>query len=544
VPPTAAKKLVTLLEPEHPVELRRATALVLREIGDTSPAAAKAILAALYDEDKEVRLRSIEAAGKLRIEQALSVLLERVEQGGEEAEQAAHAAAHLGAKGQRFLHELMPKVAPGLRRYIAAALAAAAASGRQLTGKTTAVAMLLDTDPGVVEAAVRSISGEIPSLNSVKREALASQLIELVRRAKTSLPEVTELAVTRLLAALGHPRSEAFFWERIRPSYSPQIRASALASLGQLVERANPEQLSALFACASDSDVRVAASALIVLKTLPVSKHAVKEWVKLLAAPDAGVRQLALEKIGQHTDTEALNALMGQLRHPDRNFRDAVLKQLIASTKGREALGNALLTAASADEAWAIARAQSPFAKGQSGNFRQKLLRQAGRYLEADDRRAEAMLYLLRSADAKAVNRWLEAQATLYRKKKAYSKALPYLRSMAHDPACGLPIRLELVACEVKVSKHDLATEAWNADPSLQQTAQLWQRFGLDLVKQIAAIKWLDADDLYYLGFQFCERDASLRSLAAQLLRLAVSRSPRSKVAKAASSKLRREGLK
>ena len=129
---------------------RAATALVLGELGVRDADTAKALGDALEDTDPSVRLEVVRTVGKLRIEPALPRLLARIKEGGEEADAAAHAAAHLGAKGTRALQELMPKVSPGLRRYIASALA----GGGTASATAAAAAVLLDKDPGVVEAAV------------------------------------------------------------------------------------------------------------------------------------------------------------------------------------------------------------------------------------------------------------------------------------------------------------------------------------------------------------------------------------------------------
>src|SRR5262249_17493677 len=112
------RTILGLLDASGPAEVRRAALTVLGELGLRDAAAHEAVLAALTDDDGEVRLRAITAAGKLRLDKALPLLAERIKAGGEEAEQAAEVAARLGAKGSRALHELLPRVAPGLRRYI------------------------------------------------------------------------------------------------------------------------------------------------------------------------------------------------------------------------------------------------------------------------------------------------------------------------------------------------------------------------------------------------------------------------------------------
>src|SRR5438128_1387469 len=72
------------------------------------------------------------------------------------------------------------------------------------SAESAAVDSLLDTDPGVVEASTRSLIGEIPSLTSAHRKALADHLLELLKRTKADRPPLhSETAVVRLLSALG-----------------------------------------------------------------------------------------------------------------------------------------------------------------------------------------------------------------------------------------------------------------------------------------------------------------------------------------------------
>src|SRR5579885_3723500 len=101
----------------------------------------------------------------------------------------------------------MHRVAPGLRRRIAGALASAGTA----SAGSAAIDALLDTDPGVVDAAARSLSGEIPTMTAASRQALADHLLGLLSGAKKApLPPPSESAVVRLLAALGDPRAEAW----------------------------------------------------------------------------------------------------------------------------------------------------------------------------------------------------------------------------------------------------------------------------------------------------------------------------------------------
>ncbi len=533
------KKLVHLLHVDRPLDIRCAAALVLGEVGTKDANLSRALCDALTDGEPTFRLQAIRTVGKLRIEAALPSLLDRVKEGGEEAEQAALAAAKLGAKGTKALQELMPKVSPGLRRYIASALAAAGTT----SSETAAVAMLLQRDPGVVDSAARSLLAQMPTLTPAHRKTLAEQLLEPIGNKKEPLPTHSEAAVLRLLAALDDPRAEKVLWERIAPSHPLEIRTAALHALGKWAASPSKEQLKRLFACALETDFRVAGPALVLLKNLPVGERTVTDWLTLLQASDAAVRKLALEKVGDRDSAEVAEALMQQIQHPDPSLRDGALSRLVRLKQGQNALTAALLSADAPDRLWLLARAQAPFARKFPAEWRERVFARACEYLEENDRRTDALLFLLRESDPTELRQRLEDRAVSWRKKKKYETALLYLRLLIRDPSSGFAIRLELAGCGLKVSSRDLAPEARANDPCLQQFATLCQGYEAELGAQFEKMKWLDVDDLYYLGFHFAEQAGQQKQFGGKVLRLLIERSPRTKLAKQAKSKLRGAGL-
>jgi HEAT repeat protein len=79
------KKLLRLLRPEHPPEVRAAAALVLGELGTRDAELTEALCGALDDAEQGVRLMALAAVGKLRLEPALPRLLTRIKEGGPES---------------------------------------------------------------------------------------------------------------------------------------------------------------------------------------------------------------------------------------------------------------------------------------------------------------------------------------------------------------------------------------------------------------------------------------------------------------------------
>jgi hypothetical protein len=533
------ENLLRLLNPDHPAEVRCAAAVVLGELGGRDGGVGKALGACLQDDNPAVRRQAIQTVGKLRVETVLPALLDRIRTGGEEAELAARAAARLGARGTRGLQELMPVVAPGLRRYIAAALA----GGGTASSNAAVTGVLLDTDPKVVEAAVTSLIAEIPSLTPAHRRARADQLLAVAKDRKTPHPPATVAAVVRLLAALEDPRAEDVLWDHVSPAHPAEVRAAALAALGKWNTSPTKDHLQRLFGSAADADFRVAAPALMLLRRVPADAKSQPYWLNMLRARDVGVRQLALEKIGDRDSADVAAALLEQLDHAVPALREAALARLTRTAKGREALTGALLAADNPDRAWNLARAQAAFAKDFPKGWREKVFDTSGRYVEASDRRADPLLFLLREADAADLHDRLEERAVALRKKKAYATALLYLRLLARDPAIGFATRLELAACGLKVSAKDLAREARTTDPCLPNFANLIQQDDEELVRQLGKMKWLDAEDLYYVGFHFAEHEGRAKKFAGEVLHLVVKLAGRSKLAQAAKSKLRGAGL-
>lgn len=533
------KRVVKLLDASQPAAVRLSATVVLAELTPPDADVHSALEAALDDADPAVRMRAIQAIGKLKIAEALPKLLARVEHGGDEASEAAHAAAKLGAKGSRALQDLMPKVSPGLRRYIAAALGSAGTA----SADAAAVEFLLDSDPGVVASAVRSLVSQAPTLSAAKKSTLAHQLLQHLKDAKTVLPAASQAAAIRLLAAVGDARAEPVLWERTMPPAPAEIRVAALQALGGMSPRPNKDQLKRLFACAVDPDFRIAAPALMMLQHQSASDKTLDDWLGLFRAADVAVRRLALEKLADHDSPAVAEAMLPELGHPDRAFRDAVRDRLIAMKSGHKALQAALFDADTPETAWSLARIVAPMLKNASKPPLDSLFAEASKHLEANDRRGDAFVFVHREIDPADLRTRLEEKAVALRKKKNYDGAMAYLRLLARDPAIGFDLRFELAGVGLKLSSKELSPEARGADPCLGQFSHLVSGYENDLTRAIDKAKWLEPEDLFYLGFHFIERDGVPRRFGTAVLQSLVKRSPKSKLAKDAKSKLKAAGV-
>jgi HEAT repeat protein len=529
----SAKKFVRLLKPDQPAEVRAAAITVLGELGVKDAEASAELLASLDDDSDTVRVAAIQTVGKLKTAKALPRLLERIKSGGEEANLSADAAAKLGAEGVKGLQALMHTVVPGVRRYIASALTSAAA------GAEAGVTVLLDKDPQIATAGANAIIGRIPTLPPDRKAALVKELVSVASSKKAKLPPSSELSIVRVLASLNDPAAADALWDRTLPPHSAEVRALALQAVGGWAKNPTKEQWRRLFACAADTEFRVAAPALMILDRLPVSDKQLAEWVALLRAPDLAARRLAMEKVGDRDTADVAAALMEQLSHPDRGVRDAARTRLAKLDHGRKALAKAVIAATTTEEMWSLARSVAPFVGTFPTEVREQLFKQAFTFIEADDHRYDPLLFLLREADAAGLRDRIHDQGVARRKKKDYETALKYLKLVARDPAVGFPVRLELAMVGLKQSAKDVAGDARANDPCLRQFEHILGQNADEVVKTIEKAKWLDEEDLYYVGFHFAERFGHEKEFGAAMLKLVGKVAPRSKLAAAAKNKLK-----
>lgn len=527
-------KIVRLTGEDRPSELRCAAITVLGELGGRDASVASAVIEALRSNDATLRLRAVRAAGQLRVEKALPLLIERIAHGGAEGELAAESAASLGAKGLQALQECMHKLVPGVRKYVSAALA----SSQDAAG----LAMLQENDAAVVEAAVQAIAAKIPTLDAKGKKSLADELLEVAKSKKKKLSAPGEAAVVRLAGLIDDERVGPLLWDRILPPTLLEVRAAALQGLAKFATAPSKDQRARLFRCAADPLFRVAAPALMLLDKLPVSDKTIAEWLPLFDAPDMAARRFVLNKVGDRDLPEVADKLLEQLEHHDRKYREEVLAKIAALPRGRKALAKPLKEADSPESAWALARTIAPFAKGDPETWGDELFPTLCKHLETNDKRVDALIFLLREAGAIELRDRLEAKAMAARKKEDFEKSLVYYKAAARDPASGASIRLGLATVGLKLSAKDLEAESRAHDSCLHAFADMIRADEPTTYKEVESTKWLGPDELYYLGFHFVDHAGVMGEFGVKMLKLLVKRHPKVKLAAAAKNKLKSSG--
>ncbi len=533
-----AKKLLRLLSDDATPEQKAAAALVVGELGLKDADLATAIGKLVSDRDPDVRAAAIVAAGRVKIDKSLPELLERIGHGGPEAPLAAEAAVAMGAKGVKALQDLMHKVVPGVRKYIAAALTSSVGHGSDAAG----LSVLLDRDPHVAASAAQSIIGKIADFEPGRKKVLAKELVAIARNKKKPLPTTSELPVVRVLVALGDPIAADALWDRVLLPHTPDVRAASLQAVGGWTKNPDKAQLAKLFHCAGEPDFRVAAPALAILEKLPVSDKTADDWIALLHAPDIAARRLAIEKVGDRDTVVVAEALMLQMHHSDPGVRDAARTKLKQLKAGRKLLVQALLETEGHDDAWQLARTVASFKTELTPTSRESIFATACKYLEKGDHRTDAILFVLREIDATKLQQNLLERAVELRKKKKYDVAMTYLKAVARDPAIGFDARLEIALTGLKVSLKEMDPHDRDNDPCLRSFDTLFAQDADRLEKELEKAKFLDDADLFYVGFHFAEQIGRPRQFGIDVLKMVAKRYPKTEAGKSAKNKLKNVG--
>ncbi len=530
------KKLVRLLKDDNDELVRASTAVVLGELGVKDAEVAAELLQRLEDKSIDVRLASIKAAGQLKIDKALPTLLDRVANGGPQAPVAAEAAAKLGTKGIKGLQEMMHKVAPGLKRYIAAALSTTGSHGADAVG----VSVLFDKDPMIGKAAADAIIAQIPAMPADRRKTLVEEVIVACKDKRKPIPVTAELPALRILGAINDPKAGELLWSWTAAPHTHEVRAAALQTVGGWIETPTKEQWKRIFACASETDFRIAAPALMILQRLPVTDKNLGEWMPLFHAPDVAARRLAMEKLGDRDTAPVAAGLMAQFHHADRSVHETARIHLQNSKNGRKAMLTALLNAESPEEAWSLVRVLKEVADEVPPASVKEIIAATTEHVAEHSTLADPFLFFARALSNEQVQASLLKRAVALRKKKKYIEALAFLKVLARDPGIGFAVRLELALCGLKQSPKDLDPHSRNEDHCLRNFDTLMgQNFDM-LEKELAKAKFLDPADLFYIGFHFAEQVGRQRQFGIDILQ-SISKD-KSEAGKAAKNKLKSVG--
>jgi hypothetical protein len=166
--------------------------------------------------------------------------------------------------------------------------------------------------------------------------------------------------------------------------------------------------------------------------------------------------------------------------------------------------------------------------------MRKQLLEEALERLGDGARGWEALLDVVRDADADGVATALRALAHKLEKAKNDDKAAAVYGLLCKSDRASDDNRYALASIELARCPKDTRPQARHSDESLKMLAALLTR-GFDLGTALRKDKALDLDALYYAGFHFAE---GKKPVGRELLEEVVKKGGRTKVGKMAKNKL------
>jgi hypothetical protein len=315
------------------------------------------------------------------------------------------------------------------------------------------------------------------------------------------------------------------------------VRQEALIALRfALGEKKADEKhvITALLDAAEADDRTLAHTALHTLGSMQLPAGLGKRIEKLALHPDFDRARFVIEMLGRQTDAEATRVLVHAACTLERKRAEIATAALAGREDAVAPLAKALLETKDVDRAWLLKGVLRPSAKKIPAPLRKQLLEGALSRLSDGERGWEALLDVVRDADAEGVAMALRALGQKLRKGKNDDKAASVFGLVCRSDKATDEDRYVLASLELERGPKDTRAAIRATDEALKLISGLASR-GFDVGSALRKDKHVEIEALYYVGFHFAE---AKKPLGEELLEEVVKRGGRSKVGKMAKNKL------
>jgi HEAT repeat protein len=298
-----------------------------------------------------------------------------------------------------------------------------------------------------------------------------------------------------------------------------------------------PTVVQALIEAAGHDDRTLAQTALHTLGSLELPAGLARGLEKLVSHPDFERARFVIEQLGRQADADAARVLVKLMTHSDKRRAELAGVALAGNAHAVSLLAKALLESKDADRAWMIRNVLRPSAKKVTPAIRKQLLETAMDRFAGGERGWEALLDIVRDADAEAVAGALRTLAAKLRKSDNVEKALSAMRLLSRNDGATDDDRYALASLELGRSIRDTRPAARAGDDALKQLSALVAR-GFDVAAALRKDRGIDLEQIFYVGFHFSEEG---HPIGEELLTEVVKKGGRTKIAKMAKNKLELE---
>ncbi len=528
------EKIIRLLRSDS-IEKRIAAAIVLGEL--RAKPAADALVELMEHEVPVLQRHAIEALVKVGMPRKLAPrLFALLSASVADVRQAARAAiASFGEEIVPAIRARIPDALPEERRALDAILA-------ELGGKdafATLLAGLASSEPEASKQAAIAMRQHVKSADPRDRRSYLGETEKfLVAQSKAGAPPGVLAAGIKIMGYLEDEKATDTLLEFAGDPKQPAlVRQEALIALRfALGERKADEKkvVTALLDAAEAEDRTLAHTALHTLGSMALPPGMAKRVERLAVHPDSDRARFVLEMLGRQPDTEATRLLVHAACTLERKRAEIAATALGGREDAVAPLAKALLETKDADRAWLLRNVLRPSAKKIASALRKQLLDEGMARLADGARGWEALLDVVRDADADGVATAVRALAEKLRRAKNDDKAAAVYGLLCRTDRATDDDRYALASLELARGPKDTRPAARNSDESLKMLYGLLSR-GFDVGAALRKDKHLELDALYYVGFHFAELK---KPLGEELLDEVVNKGGRTKVGKMAKNKL------
>ncbi len=535
-------KIYRLLS-EGTLEQRIAAAIIVGELLPREKVVVQRLEAAAHDENPTLRIKAIEALGKIATPEARSALYPLLDDEGSVREVAARAFAMTGNSAVSFIKKDFPDASLAKKRTLLQVLS--------VLRTREAMAMFLDIlcDPhvSIVKEAVNIFRDETATLESKEGRRLSAQIRKALATKRFAGNRNALGAAIRLLSHLRDPASATLLLKYSSPDHPPELRRHALQGLRWVLPESKDRDAAVkqlLEYLEEDDFQNLVSPALEALQPLDVPAGSGDRLIQLSKSRHPLVRKFALTKMSRLGQVHVIRALVGALADKDPMIRELSSRSLQAQSGAWKIIVEALRSCEDVDLAWRMVHAVKQEGTRIPADTLGKVAQEAVGRLEGGDPIADPMLNLVRTLAPRTQFEALYKRGMYWKRKGKFAEAELCLKPLTRNEVCTDDARFELAVVSLKNSHATAGAITRDSDLALSLIKGLVQAADFPLMKRLKAEKrTLDNEDYYYLGFHLVEGSPDERAIGTDILQKIVKETPRSKTGKSAKSKLKIEGL-
>jgi len=533
------------------MELRLAAIRVLGALGSDEPAVTGALSKAAESKAPLVRQYALDALGKLGATAGVDSVLESLGEPGDVGRHAAEALKSYGTAAAKHVRPIMKKAPPTTKRVLIDVLASIG------TGACLDLLLefLLDPDFEIVREVCNTIRGRLDGMSAAQRSRLLVRVQKMLTSKAVKGKTRPTVSALILLGHLRDPKARKPLLDHAKPAHPGSVRRYALLGLARIepAKRLTARDATTLVGYLQEEDFAdVVSPTLEALRGIELPETTVRAVAKLAAAENRDLQRFALRALGGFRSAGAMKVLLAALDGDDDELREAAARSLSHQPSAGPALTTLFVKTDNSVRAWTIAKVLKPHApelKKVSLDAVMRRLKAALKGLAAESGNEElvsACFYVLRHTGRPKLASALVADCKKLASGRSADPAAARMlfAQLARVEVLPLTDRYELAVVGLQLSPKQLQRDHRSADPCLRLVGRLIEEPKLNLARKLAAEgRRLDAETYHYLGFHFGEQLHAHREFGGKMLAHVIKKSPRSKWAAQARSKMNAEGL-